>query len=143
MADQAGWREGDVAARQRVKILIVEDHPGTQLALQLLLRWLKCQADTVNNGREAVEAVRAREYDLILMDVLMPVMDGWEATRRIRASGSVGTRPRIVGMSADTMSDDRDVCFSVGMDGFLSKPLEVDALVRELDEAAVGLAAAC
>jgi CheY-like chemotaxis protein len=143
MANQAEWREGGVAARQGLKILIVEDHPGTQRAMLLLLRWLKCEADTVFNGREAVEAVRVREYDLIFMDVLMPVMDGWEATRRIRAAGPIGTRPRIVGMSADTMSEDREVCFSAGMDDFLAKPLEVDALIRVLDDAAVGLATAC
>src|SRR5271156_900599 len=104
MANQAEWRESGVAARQGLKILIVEDHPGTQRAMQLLLRWLQCEADTVNNGREAIEAVRVREYDLIFMDVLMPVMDGWEAARRIRAGVPIGTRPRIVGMSADTMS---------------------------------------
>jgi two-component system sensor histidine kinase/response regulator len=143
MANQPDWREGGVAAWQGLKILIVEDHPGTQRAMQLLLRWLRCDADTVNNGREAVEAVRGRDYDLVFMDVLMPVMDGWEATRRIRAGGSIGTRPRIVGMSADTMSEDREVCFSAGMDGFLAKPLEVDALVRALDEAAAVLTAAC
>ncbi len=143
MANQAEWREGGVAARQGLKILIVEDHPGTQRAMQLLLRWLQCKADTVNNGQEAVEAVREREYDLIFMDVLMPVMDGWEATRRIRAAMPIGTRPRIVGMSADTMSEDREVCFSAGMDDFLPKPLEVDALIRVLDEATMGLTAAC
>jgi CheY-like chemotaxis protein len=143
MANQGEWREGGVAARQGLKILIVEDHSGTQRAMQLLLRWLNCEADTVNNGREALEAVSVREYDLIFMDVLMPVMDGWEATRRIRAGGTIGTRPRIVGMSADTMTEDREVCFSAGMDGFLPKPLDVDALVRVLDEAAMGLPAAC
>jgi CheY-like chemotaxis protein len=143
MANQAEWREGGVAARQGLKILIVEDHPGTQRAMQLLLRWLRCEADTVNNGQEAVEAVRVRAYDLILMDVLMPVMDGWEATRRIRAVGPIGTRPRIVGMSADPMSEDREVCVSAGMDGFLLKPMEVDALVRVLEEAAMGITAAC
>ena len=108
-----------------------------------MLRWLRCEADTVNNGREAVEAVRVREYDLIFMDVLMPVMDGLEATRRIREERPIGTGPRIVAMSADTMPEDREICFSAGMDDFLAKPLDVDALIRVLDEAAVGLAASC
>jgi CheY-like chemotaxis protein len=84
-----------------------------------------------------------RDYDVILMDIVMPLMDGLEATRRIRLERPCGTRPRIVGMSADTMPEDRQACFSAGMDEFLPKPLDVDALIRILDERASSLAAAC
>ena len=133
----------DAAARQRLRILVVEDHVGTQRAVQLVLRWLECHSDVADNGREALEAVRTREYDVILMDVVMPMMDGLEATRRIRQERPIGTGPRIVGMSADTMAEDRQVCFSAGMDDFLPKPIDVDALIRILDETALGLAAVC
>ena len=131
------------AARQRLRILVVDDHAGTQRAVQLVLRWLKCRSDVADNGRAALEAVRARDYDIILMDVVMPIMDGLEATRRIRQEQPSGTGPRIVGMSADSMAEDREVCFSAGMDDFLAKPVDVDALIRYLDKTALGFAAVC
>ena len=128
------------SARRRLRILVVDDHPGTHAALQLVLRWLQCNSDLAQDGQEALEAVRSREYDVILMDVVMPRMDGLEATRQIRRERARG--PRIVGMSADSTPDDRDVCFAAGMDDFLPKPIDVDALIRILDEVALGLLAA-
>jgi CheY-like chemotaxis protein len=134
----------DVApARQHLRILIVEDHPGTQRAVQLLLRWLGCVADVADDGRDALEAVRTREYDIILMDIAMPRMDGLEATRRIRRDRAPTPQPRIAGMSADSMPEDQENCFAAGMDDFLPKPIAVDQLARILDEAAVGLPAVC
>ncbi len=111
--------------------------------MQLLLRWLKCDSDSVSNGWEAVQAVCAREYDLILMDVMMPVMDGLEATRRIRAARLMGTGPRIVAISGDGTAENRDALPVHGMDDFLSKPFSADELTRVLDEATVGLAIGC
>ena len=138
MWNQPEGRDGIAAARQGLRILVVDDHAGTQRAVQLVLRWLNCQSDVADNGRAALEAVRAREYDIILMDVVMPIMDGLEATRRIRLERPSGPGPRIVGMSADTMAEDQQVCFSAGMDDFLAKPVDVDALIRILDETALG-----
>lgn len=135
--------EDGAAARQGLRILVVDDHRGTQRAVQLVLRWLKCHSDVADNGRAALEAVRARDYDIILMDVVMPIMDGLEATRRIRQEAPRGTGPRIVGMSADSLDEDREVCFSAGMDDFLAKPVDVDALIQILDETALGFAAVC
>ena len=83
------------------------------------------------------------DYDVVLMDVSMPIMDGLEATRQIRLERPSGTGLRIVGMSADTMAEDRQVCLSAGMNDFLAKPVDVDALIRILDETALGLAAVC
>jgi CheY-like chemotaxis protein len=131
----------EVAAREQLQVLIVDDHPGTQRAVALLLRWLKCPADVASDGREALEAVRAREYHVILMDVNMPRMDGLEATRRIRAGRAPGTGPRVIGMSAEIAPEDQAICFAAGMDAFLRKPVDVDCLIRILDESAMSLAA--
>jgi len=132
--------ERTVAARQRLRILIADDHDGTRRALQRLLRWLNCESDVVADGREAFEAVHSRDYDVILMDVVMPRMDGLEATRRIRQERPFGAGPRIVGMSASATPEDREICLAVGMDDFLPKPMEVEALLRILDELTVELA---
>jgi CheY-like chemotaxis protein len=129
-------------ARRQLRILIADDHPGTQRALQLVLGWLQCGSDVVENGREALEAVRSREYDVILMDVVMPCMDGLEATRQIRQERGFAARPRIVGMSADATPQDRDMGLASGMDDFLPKPIDLDSLIRNLDEAALGLESA-
>lgn len=130
-------------ARRRLRILIADDHPGTQRALELVLRWLQCRADLVNNGREALEAIQSREYDVVLMDVVMPCMDGIEATRWIRRARAMTVGPRIVGMSADSTPDDRAHCLAAGMDDFLPKPIDCDSLVRILDEVALGSVAVC
>ncbi len=143
MRDEPVPTEHGVVARQRLRVLIVDDHAGTRRALQLLLRWLKCPPDVASDGVEALEATRMREYDVILMDVTMPRMDGLEAARRIREGRTPGSGPRIVGTSADTAVEDREICFAAGMDDFLPKPIDVDRLVRILDEAALGLASAC
>jgi CheY-like chemotaxis protein len=128
--DRIGEHAG---ARHRLRILIVDDHPGTQRAVTLVLRWLGCSADLAGDGGEAVEAARARRYDVILMDVGMPTMDGLEATRRIRAEQGAGSGPWIVGTSADSSPEDRAICRAVGMDDFLPKPMDVDDLVQILD----------
>jgi CheY-like chemotaxis protein len=129
--------------RGRLKILIVDDHPGTRRALQLVLRWLRCGAELAENGREAVEALRGGDYDLVFMDVAMSQMDGIAATRQIRMERAYDAGPRIVGMSADAGPDDQECCFAAGMDDFLAKPIDLDALIRILDGVAQGVAAVC
>jgi CheY-like chemotaxis protein len=141
MQKEAFASEAAMQARQRLRILIADDHHGTQRAVALLLRWLGCPAEVASDGREALEAVRAREYDVILMDVVMPRMDGLEATRRIRAERAPGSGPQIIGVSADTTAEDREICLAAGMDDFLPKPIDVDSLVGLLDEAALARAA--
>ncbi len=94
------------------------------------------RADVAANGIEAIQAVERQPYDVILMDVQMPEMDGLEATRRICARWSVGERqgprPRIIAMTANAMQGDRELCLEAGMDDYLSKPIRVDELVAAL-----------
>ena len=102
-----------------------------KLALRLLSQ-MGYQADVAANGIEAVEAVERQEYDLVLMDVQMPEMDGLQATREIRAS-QPDDGPRIVAMTANAMDGDREACFEAGMDDYVSKPIRVDELVAAIE----------
>ena len=99
-----------------------------KLAIRLLSR-MGYEADVAANGLEAVEAVERQRYDLVLMDVQMPEMDGLEATRRIVASVPSADRPWIVAMTANAMDGDRERCLEAGMNGYISKPIRVEELV--------------
>jgi CheY-like chemotaxis protein len=94
------------------------------------------RADLASNGIEAVESVERQTYDVILMDVQMPEMDGLEASRRITAKWTPGERPRIVAMTANAMQGDREMCLAAGMDDYVTKPIRVDALVEALNNVA-------
>ena len=131
-APQPGTSELDPeqASRHPLRILLVEDNTVNQKLALRLLSLMGYQADVAGNGIEAVEAVERQEYDLVLMDVQMPEMDGLEATRRIRASLEGG--PRIVAMTANAMDGDREACLEAGMDDYVGKPIRVDELVTAL-----------
>ena len=101
-------------------MLIVEDNPVNQMVVKGLLQKMGLTASTVDNGALAVEAVTDAVYDLVLMDMQMPVMDGLTATRTIRASGNLVP---IVGLTANAFVSDRDDCLAAGMDAFLTKPI--------------------
>jgi CheY-like chemotaxis protein len=90
------------------------------------------EPDVAANGREAIDAVERQRYDLVLMDVQMPEMDGLEATRHIVERVEVARRPWIVAMTANAMDGDREQCIAAGMQGYISKPIRVDELVRAL-----------
>ena len=118
-----------------LRILLVEDTAANQTVARLLLSSLGHRdVEIVDNGRLAVAACEAREFDVVLMDVQMPVMDGLEATRRIRAARLPGAQPRIVAMTANAFSSDRDLCLQAGMDDYLSKPIERATLARVLGQ---------
>ena len=116
----------------RVRILSAEDHPVNQRVVLKMLERLGYHGEGVSNGREAVEAVRKRDYDIILMDCQMPEMDGYAATRAIRTEFR-GTRGKvIIGVTANALNDDRQKCLDAGMDGYLSKPLLMEGLAATL-----------
>jgi signal transduction histidine kinase/DNA-binding response OmpR family regulator/HPt (histidine-containing phosphotransfer) domain-containing protein len=118
--------------RLPLHILLAEDNATNQkLALHLLER-LGFRADVVGNGLEVLQALRRQPYDVILMDVQMPEMDGLEATRRIRREWPGDTGPYIVALTANAMQGDREVCLAAGMDDYLSKPIRVEELVNAL-----------
>jgi CheY-like chemotaxis protein len=130
------------SASPSLRILLAEDNPVNQRVAQLLLAKLGHQVDSVANGEEAVTAARAGSYDLVLMDVQMPVLDGLAATRRIRSELPALDQPRIFALTASASVHDQDVCRAAGMDGHLPKPIREADLRRCLDPAATGPAAA-
>ncbi len=114
----------------RSPILIVEDNPLNRRVLQEQLAICGYEADLVENGQEALQAVQNRDYQLVLMDCQMPVLDGYEATRRIRAMrDTLGDIP-VVAVTAHNMPGDEEACYEAGMDGFLAKPVRRLALAE-------------
>ncbi|HEV3407848.1 MAG TPA: PAS domain S-box protein [Gaiellaceae bacterium] len=132
-ATRSGVATGDHAAEaQTVRVLLVEDNEvNRKLALALLTK-LGYGADIAANGVEALAALEKAAYDVVLMDVEMPEMDGLEATKQIRARWPGASGPRIVAMTAKAMAGDREACLAAGMDDYLSKPIRVDELAEAL-----------
>jgi CheY-like chemotaxis protein len=124
-----------MAARHPLRILLAEDNVVNQKLALRLLSQMGYTADVVVNGVLAVESVEQQPYDLVLMDVQMPEMDGLEASRRITAKYPPNQRPRIVAMTANAMQGDREECLAAGMDDYVTKPIRVEALVQALLQA--------
>ena len=132
VARPAARAAAEAAPRSAVRILVAEDNPLNRQMALLLLDKLGYQADTAPNGRIALEMVQRDGYDVVLMDVQMPEMDGLEATRNIHER--LGQRrPRIIAATANATSDERERCLASGMDDYLSKPIRLDELAAALD----------
>ena len=116
-------------------MLVAEDNIVNQRVAAGLLTKRGHQVTVVSNGREAVAAVQQGPFDLVLMDVQMPEMDGLEATAAIRTwERESGHRIRIVAMTAHAMTGDRDRCLEAGMDGYLSKPIDQQSLFAAVEQ---------
>jgi CheY-like chemotaxis protein len=116
-----------------LRILLVEDNIINQKVASAMLRKLGHLIDTVSNGEEAVNQLALLDYDVVLMDCQMPVMDGFEATKAIR-SGNITRNPAIpiIALTANVMQEDKEQCYASGMDAFLSKPIQLNALIATL-----------
>ncbi len=109
-------------------VLLVEDNVVNQKVALRFLERLGYRADCVSNGLEAVHAVESRRFDLVLMDLQMPEMDGFEASREIRRKIPTENQPRIVALTANALQGDRDVCIEAGMDDYITKPVKLHEL---------------
>jgi len=119
-----------MGARHPLRVLLAEDNLVNQKLALRLLQQMGYRADVASNGIEAIEAIERQRYDVILMDVQMPEMDGLEASRQIVRRWT--ERPRIVAMTANAMQGDREECLEAGMDDYVTKPIRVDVLAQAL-----------
>ena len=124
--------DATLAQGNPLKILIAEDNAINQKVVQRLLQKFGYRSDIVSNGLEALNALERQPYDLILMDLHMPEMDGLEAAAKIKQRFSPEQRPRIVAMTANVLPGDREACREAGMQDFLAKPINLDHLYRIL-----------
>src|SRR5207244_975539 len=115
-----------------LRILLAEDNPMNQKVALRLLERLGYTATVAGNGLEALAALERQPYDVVLMDVQMPELDGLDATRRIRERWPAETGPRIVAMTANALPEDREACFAAGMDDYVAKPIRTEELARAL-----------
>ena len=129
------------AARLPLRILLAEDNPINQKVAMRILARLGYRPDLAANGLEVLEALERQEYDVVLLDVQMPEMDGLTAAREIRARWP-SPRPRLIAMTANAIRGDREACLAAGMDDYLSKPVHPNTLADALNRSSAVLASA-
>jgi len=121
---RAAMIEAGMADTHPLRILVVEDNPVNQRVVIRMLRQMGYGADLANNGVEALEWLDKKFYDVVLCDLQMPEMDGFETTRHILEKYAGATRPTIIAMTANAMAEDREACLRAGMDDYISKPVK-------------------
>ena len=133
-SDDAGpvAQAGTQTSERRARILLVEDNPVNQLVAKGMLGKLGCEVIVAGHGGEALEQLEQAAFDLVLMDCNMPVMDGYEASRRIRQSGRWPDLP-IVALTANAMPEERERCRAAGMNDYLAKPFRREELLALID----------
>jgi CheY-like chemotaxis protein len=126
--------DAELGKQHPLRILLAEDNQVNQKLALRILEQMGYRADVASNGLEAIESIERQIYDVILMDVQMPEMDGLDATRNIRKLENV-TQPHIIAMTANALEGDREMCIAAGMDDYVSKPIRVNELVDALMKA--------
>ena len=124
--------DASLAARHPLRLLIAEDNAVNQKVALAMLSKLGYQADVAGDGFEAIAAIERQPYDVVLMDVHMPHLDGLEAAQRVCARWPAGERPRLIAMTADALAGDRERCIAAGMDDYVSKPVRIEELADAL-----------
>ena len=127
--------DAGMARKQPLRILVAEDNAINQKLALAVLERLGYRADVAANGVEALHALERQAYDVVLMDMQMPEMDGLEATRRLRQDLLPAQQPHVIAMTANAMQSDREECLRAGMDDYISKPVRIEALVQALSAA--------
>ncbi len=116
---------------EKLSILVVEDNELNQKVITFSLRKLDCEVKVANNGLEGYELFKKHKFDVVLMDIMMPVMDGFESTKNIRKyekEQGVNSPANIIAVTANTLDNDRDKCIAGGMNDFMAKPFNLERL---------------
>ncbi|GAB4227185.1 MAG: hypothetical protein Kow00121_55790 [Elainellaceae cyanobacterium] len=131
-SSQTASSRAKLAEMLPLRILLAEDHLVNQKVALLMLERMGYRADVAANGLEVLQALDRQPYDVVLMDVQMPEMDGLEASRQICQKWDADSRPRLIAMTANAMQGDREECLVAGMNDYISKPIQIEALERVL-----------
>ena len=116
------------------RVLVAEDSIDTQRLIRSMLRKLGIEVELAENGRQALEALKQEDFDVVLMDIQMPIMDGYLATAEIRRREASSPRHTpIIAMTAHAMKGDRERCLEAGMDGYVAKPIRAKELLQTID----------
>ena len=118
----------EFAEKYPLEILIAEDNPLNQKLIEKILNKLGYTPELVENGEKALERVKEKKFDILLMDLQMPIVDGMESTKLIKEQVDDSQQPAIIALTANVSSQTKDACMAIGMDEFMAKPVKIDKL---------------